>query len=113
MGGIVMGIKHFHYCPCASYIVRRFMIAFMLATATGAAAQDVRYRITDLGVLSLQAINDSGQIVGSFATNEGRHAVLWNNGTMTDLGVLPGRIYSSIAYDINNNGAIVGESSSK
>ena len=113
MGGIVMGIKHFQCCSCTSFIVRQFMIAFTLAASTGTAAQNVRYRITDLGVLSPQAINDSGQIVGSFATNSGRHAVLWDNGTMTDLGMLPGHIYSSVAYDINNNGAIVGESSSK
>jgi probable HAF family extracellular repeat protein len=38
------------------------------------------------------------------------HAVLWNNGTITDLGVLgtPGNFISSEANDINNKGQVVG-----
>ncbi len=35
------------------------------------------------------------------------HACLWQGGTMTDLGTLPGFSHS-VACDINNNGQIVG-----
>jgi len=51
-----------------------------------------------------QHINNNGQIVGSYG-----HACLLQNGTFTDLGVLPG--YSgSAALGINNQGQIVGYS---
>jgi probable HAF family extracellular repeat protein len=73
---------------------------------------------TGLGFLSsssyssAHAINRLGQIVGESSTNSSAsviHAVLWDNGTKVDLGVLSGN-YSS-ANAINNSGIIVGESS--
>jgi probable HAF family extracellular repeat protein len=36
-----------------------------------------------------------------------QHAVLWDHGTMTDLGTLPGGTHSE-AYGINNEGQVVG-----
>lgn len=54
------------------------------------------------------AINNHGQIVGSFniSSNGRTHAFLIDNGVMTDLGSFGGD-YSS-AIDINDNGQIVG-----
>jgi len=75
--------------------------------------------MSELGTLggdksSANAINDQGQVVGysqiyhpeDYVT----HAFIWENGNMTDLGVLPGEV-NSAAYDINENGQIVGSSS--
>jgi probable HAF family extracellular repeat protein len=74
--------------------------------------------VTGLGFLSsssyssAHAINRLGQIVGESSTNSTGsviHAILWDNGTKVDLGVLSG--YYSSANAINNSGIIVGESS--
>jgi probable HAF family extracellular repeat protein len=65
-------------------------------------------------------INDSGQIVGSSGSCVAydphanvnlfpNHALLWQNGTMTDLGNLGG-VTGSIAVAINNAGQVVGDS---
>ncbi|MGZ4956303.1 MAG: DUF4347 domain-containing protein [Methylobacter sp.] len=61
------------------------------------------------------AINDVGQVVGNVTAKEvfgtagivAKHAFLWQNETMIDLGVLPGGSVS-IATDINNTGQIIG-----
>ena len=62
-------------------------------------------------------INNSGVVVGwsqltgstsnSYYDNSPIHAFVWNSGTMTDLGLLPGGD-SSDAQDINDSGQIVG-----
>ena len=57
--------------------------------------------MTDLGTLrrlgsSANGINASGQVVGDADTSSGdNHAFLYSNGTMTDLGTLPGGSESS------------------
>lgn len=58
------------------------------------------------------AINDDGVVVG-WARNvdNDRHAFVYENGTMTDLGTpdgFSGETYTSYAYDINAAGEIVG-----
>jgi probable HAF family extracellular repeat protein len=53
------------------------------------------------------AINNSGQVVGDKTiVNSTIHAVVWQNGTATDLGTLGGNYSSALA--INNVGQIAG-----
>jgi probable HAF family extracellular repeat protein len=76
-------------------------------------------KMIDLGTLSINprnhnsranAINDRGQVVGSSETDAMQtHAFLYENGTMTDLGTLPGDV-NSTALGINNSGQVVGNS---
>lgn len=77
-------------------------------------------RVRDLGTMGgrnnkgqssfAYAINDRGQIVGGAFNGDGRgfRAFIYENGVMRDLGNLNGGY--SIAYGINNDGVIVGES---
>lgn len=51
------------------------------------------------------AINDSGLVAGK----NGSKAALWQSGILTELEMLPG-MQSAVAYDISDNGWIVGES---
>jgi probable HAF family extracellular repeat protein len=76
----------------------------------------------DLGTLGgpnsePRAINERGQIVGGSDTtardkkgNAIRHAFVWENGKLTDLGTLGG---SSEAVAINERGQIIGWSETK
>ena len=61
------------------------------------------YTIKDLGPLTPTAINNWGQIVGSYNDQ----AYLWNFGHMHALGLLPGGDFS-IPAAINDLGAVVG-----
>jgi len=78
------------------------------------------YQVVGLGTLGGQhtdvaAINNNGQVVGVSDTNQTcpwgtvQHAFRWQNGTMTDIGVLPGDVHSR-ATNINDRGQITGES---
>jgi probable HAF family extracellular repeat protein len=71
----------------------------------------------DLGTLpgitfgEADAINDAGMVVGySFtSTPNVRHAVLWQNGTITDLGTLPGDTSSEAGF-VSSSGQVLGSS---
>ena len=58
------------------------------------------------------AVNNKGLVVGSAEAVDGRsHAVLWNDGQLTDLGTHPGQHHTSTgctATDINARGQVVG-----
>jgi len=83
-------------------------------------AKAVDYEITIFGTLGgdrsyAYGINDSGVVVGESRTGNGyeSHAFIWENGVMTDMGVLgvgSDGIEISCAQSINNLGQIVGYS---
>jgi probable HAF family extracellular repeat protein len=59
------------------------------------------------------AINEAGEIVGYrglFNDEVTQYAAYWKDGNFIDLGVLTEADYSSEAFDINNQGIIVGAS---
>ena len=57
------------------------------------------------------AINGGGQVAGYGPVSGAQHAILWNNGTPQDFGLLTGTT-SSYAFGINDLGAVVGYSGS-
>ena len=71
------------------------------------------YEIMALGTLGglssiALAVNDKGQVCGGADRSDGtRHAFLWTDGKMTDLGTLPLWTQSE-AWDLNNVGQVVG-----
>ncbi len=74
-----------------------------------------RYQIMDLGTLGGSAsaawgLNDLGQVVGwSDLADDSRHAFLYSDGAMQDLGTLPGGTHS-YATSINDFGTVAGYS---
>lgn len=74
-------------------------------------AMATAYTITDIGPNdpnSPPAINDAGQVIGTRLTTPsycGNRAVLWQNGTVTDLGTLGGCSYGE---GINASGEVAG-----
>jgi len=77
--------------------------------------QAPRYTIINLGTVPVHpswgpTINDAGQVTGQWKGPNGSHAFLWDNGTMTDLGVLGPGDTESFGLDINNHGDVVGYS---
>ncbi|GGL13114.1 hypothetical protein [Mangrovihabitans endophyticus] len=80
------------------------------ALATSAQAAERQYLAVDLGALgdgvtTAAALNETGSVVGTSAG----HAFLWRDGSMRDLGTLPGG-HSSAARDINELDQIAGSS---
>lgn len=106
-------------------VTKQYLKMAIVGAALGlsnlALAATPAYTITDLGDLGggqamAQDINQAGTVVGSAATglNTGNysnvwHAFSWDNGTLTDLGTLPGGSVSS-GNAVNNRGQVVGYS---
>lgn len=98
-------------------IVRLGLLAFLVFVGHVQAGSPT-YTVTDLGsigsgsltggVTTPYAINNLGQVVGQskLSNDSTYHAFLYDQGTMRDLGTLGGS--NSIAYDINDNGLVVG-----
>lgn len=97
-----------------------FLIAASCVLSPGLSQADdslfqARYQVINLGSLggegsSALGINDAGTVVGWATTSAGqRHAFMYNNGLMTDLGTLVGGTASE-AHAINDQDVIVGSS---
>lgn len=99
------------------------MILTLAALTAWSGSALAAWTVTDLGVLAdwgtskATAINNNGQVVGFASTGDYstsgldiNHAFLWQNGSMSDLGVIGSSSASlnSFAYGINDNGQIVG-----
>jgi probable HAF family extracellular repeat protein len=78
-------------------------------TSIAVAHEPPLYRFHPLGSLSADTlshanqINNQGTVIGTAVTNGLPHAVLWQNGTIIDLGVLPGadRSHGTAINDLN------------
>jgi probable HAF family extracellular repeat protein len=96
--------------------VSRGFAAVVLASFVAAAPAAAQTTVVDIGTLGLgtsflSAINDRNEAVGwsQLAGSDSEHAVLWQDGQLVDLGVLPG-FHTSVAIGINDHGQIVGGS---
>jgi probable HAF family extracellular repeat protein len=52
------------------------------------------------------AMNDRGAVVGLSSVASQNHAVLWQSGTLTEIGLVPGAD-TSIAFDVNNRTQVI------
>lgn len=73
------------------------------------------YRAVYLGTLDddcrAYGLNEHNQVVGSSTSARSSFTpFIWENGVMRDIGYLTNSTEAGIAYDINDNGVIVGES---
>ena len=89
------------------------LIIFLFLWIMAGSAQAVTFtaqRLPDR--FSAMALNNRGQIVGPLYSEDWSsfHAAIWDQGNLTDLGTLEG-VGSSNATDINDNGQIIGYSS--
>lgn len=78
-------------------------------------AQAATYRMVDLEALTgtgeswAYDVNDAGQAVGAFYTGGYSHPCIWQNGSVSYINTMP-YAYDGVAYGINNNGLVVGNS---
>src|SRR3989344_220377 len=98
--------------------VAAFLVAFLTDAEQVSSQTPIHdYVVIDLGARCVgcgsgaSAINASGQVVGTADSFTGpRHAFLYSNGSILDLGTLGGG--ESWAYGINASGQVVGWSGS-
>ena len=123
MHGGVAGVEHVDegrgdvHRFLASVAMVGVVLCTVAATPVASGSAAGRWVAKDLGTLggtrsSVSDINNRGQIVGSFEpAGVGdamlSHAFLWQNGKMTDLGVLPGYEDCYVA-EISERGQVVG-----
>jgi hypothetical protein len=89
----------------------------LVAQELSATQEEMRYTIKDLGVVGANfnqpgqpfQISNNGWVSGGAGVGAAEHAVLWHQGSMTDIGD-PGLGGNSIAYGVNEFGFAVGES---
>jgi len=97
--------------------VRVIVVALLvLMGASIAQASPHTYLVANMGTTSYgifypaqnaNCLNYSGQVVGGVMVGSYPHAAIWSNGTVTDLGTLPG-YPRSYAVGINDAGQVVG-----
>jgi probable HAF family extracellular repeat protein len=81
------------------------------ALAADATLDDIRYRVVPLPLLppdnqgAAGALNEKGDVVGTSSSSFGRHAFLYSDGSMRDLGTVFGGVEPQ-ATDINNSGEV-------
>ncbi len=106
-------------------MIRRYAMPILLVLATVGMPAALRaapmFAITDLGTLPAGDrsfaldVNNRRQVTGNARTTTSStplHAMLWQNGSMADLGILAGSDANfSRGYAINDAGVVVGESS--
>ncbi len=82
----------------------------VISNASASSAESVTYTIQDV-VIQPRAVNASGVVAGYqyFDSSKQFHAAIYANGTVKDLGTLPGGTSSS-AEGINASGQVVGSS---
>lgn len=92
-----------------NWFARAVLPALLLASPCRA---DLHYSLTDFGridapgVFQPAAMNNVGQIAGTFNSPAGSHAAIYNNGAIADLGTLGGAVSHSTG--INDNGQVTG-----
>jgi probable HAF family extracellular repeat protein len=106
----------------ARAVASAVVVAVVAGAAAGAGSGSVeaRWVARDLGSFTAVAINDRAQVAGTIGTrlrgeNPSRHAVVWQDGRIRDLGTLPlgGRLDMpnvSEARALNNSGHVIGDS---
>ena len=108
---------HSTSCPrSVSVFAKKFLKVALISTLAylgtpSGSAMALAYSFTTIDVpggffTSATGVNDSGEIVGSFADNTGNFGFLYKGGTFATLSP-PGALQSD-AVDINNAGHIVG-----
>ncbi len=110
-----MIMRSVRYCPCSTIAAILLILAPL-----GAATAESRYSVIDLGTLGgpqsfAQDVNEDQQVTGNASVEEGSNfplqAFQWEDGSITNLGTLPGAANDfSRGFGINDAGTIVGES---
>ena len=101
-------------------VLHKICATLVLAAAATATAAPPKYTITDLGngfnpsfgAVYATSVNNRGEVSGwayHGQTVPQHHAMVWEGGTLTDLGT-PDGSYDSAVYGINNRGTYVGHS---
>lgn len=97
-----------------SYIAALGALAVLSYPASGAAAEQPRYRLTPIGSAGTtafaNAMSDNGKVTGGYNPGGGpdSHAFLYSHGTLTDLGIPAGGIMSD-GIVVNSAGQVAGE----
>ena len=85
---------------------RTFLVVILTLQLWSASVSQVRYTVVDLSALaSVTAINSRGHVLGQSSS---RRAVIWEDGTIIDLGDLAG--FGSDGTAINDNDEVTGSS---